>query len=45
MIDCREWTLIVPPEDRAGDPPGFFIDAIRRRHLAGGLFAAPKPAE
>jgi hypothetical protein len=45
MIDCREWTLIVPPEDPAGDRPGFFIDAIRRRHLADGLFAAPKPAQ
>jgi hypothetical protein len=45
MIDCREWTLIAPPEDPAGDRPGFFIDAIRRRHLADGLFAAPKPPE
>lgn len=42
MVDCREWTLIVPPRDPAGDPPGFFINAIRRRPLAAGLFAAPK---
>ncbi|HJU18573.1 MAG TPA: hypothetical protein VJ770_19140, partial [Stellaceae bacterium] len=41
MVDCREWTRIVPPHDPAGDPPGFFLDAVRRRHLAGGLFAAP----
>jgi hypothetical protein len=43
MVDCREWTLIAPPRNPAGDRPGFFIDAIRRRHLAGGLFAAPNP--
>jgi hypothetical protein len=42
MVDCREWTLIVPPRNPAGDRPGFFIEAIRRRHLASGLFAAPK---
>lgn len=41
MVDCREWTLIVPPINPKGDPAGFFIKAIRRRHLAGGLFAAP----
>jgi hypothetical protein len=41
MIDCREWTLIVPPQDHVGDRPGFFINAIRRRHLADALFAAP----
>jgi hypothetical protein len=41
MVDCREWTLIVPAEDRSGDRPGFFIDAIRLRHLGGDLFIAP----
>ena len=41
MVDCREWTLIVPAGDAAGDPPGFFIDAARSRHLAAGLLAAP----
>jgi hypothetical protein len=41
MVDCREWTVIVPPRNPAGDRPGFFIEAIRRRHLADGLFAAP----
>jgi hypothetical protein len=45
MLDCREWTLIEPPQNPAGDRPGFFIDAVRRRHLAGGLFAAPPRAE
>lgn len=43
MIDCREWTLIVRPMNPKGDPAEFFIKAIRRRHLAGGLFAAPSP--
>ncbi len=41
MIDCREWTLIVPSDDPTGDPPGFFLDAVRTRHLADGLFPAP----
>ena len=40
MIDCREWTLILPAESPAGDRPGFFIDAIRSRHLGGDLFIA-----
>ena len=42
MIDCREWTLIVPPTDPTGDRPGFFLDAVRSRHLADGLFPAPE---
>jgi len=42
MVDCREWTLIVPPDDPAGDRPGFFIDAVRSRHLAADIFAAPQ---
>jgi len=41
MIDCREWTLIVPPDDPKGDRPGFFLDAVRSRHIADELFAAP----
>jgi hypothetical protein len=41
LIDCREWTRIVPPADPAGDPPGFFIDAIRARPDAPAFFAAP----
>ena len=43
MIDCREWTLIAPPDDPAGDRPGFFLDAVRSRHLADQLFPAPGP--
>src|SRR6266404_6849770 len=43
MIDCREWTLIVPPDNPAGDRPGFFLDAVRSRHLADELFPAPGP--
>jgi hypothetical protein len=42
LIDCREWTLIVPPKNPSGDPAGFFIKAVRARHLADGLFAAPE---
>jgi hypothetical protein len=45
MIDCREWTLILPAESPAGDRPGFFIDAIRSRHLGGDLFIAPGSQE
>jgi hypothetical protein len=41
LIDCREWTLIVPPAAPAGDPPGFFIDAIRARPDAPPFFALP----
>jgi len=44
MVDCREWTLIVPPDQPGGDRPGFFIDAVRSRHLAADLFAAPPSA-
>lgn len=45
MVDCREWTLILPAEDPAGDRPGFFIDAIRSRHLGDDLFVAPRSSE
>jgi hypothetical protein len=41
MVDCREWTRIVPPADRAGDRPGFFIDALRARPGTPAFFAAP----
>jgi len=44
MIDCREWTRIVPPMDPAGDRPGFFLDAIRKRPNAPAFFAAPGEA-
>ena len=45
MVDCREWTLITPPEKPAGDRPGFFIDAIRSRRLGNDLFSAPGDPE
>ena len=45
MIDCREWTLILPAENPAGDRPGFFIDAVRSRHLGDDLFIPPRPQE
>jgi hypothetical protein len=41
LVDCREWTRIVPPSDPAGDRPGFFIDAIRARPDAPAFFAPP----
>jgi hypothetical protein len=45
MVDCREWTLIQPPADPAGDRPGFFIDTIRSRRLGDDLFIAPRNSE
>ena len=41
LIDCREWTRIVPPAEPDGDPPGFFLDAIRKRPDPPAFFAAP----
>lgn len=45
MVDCREWTLIVPADKPDGDQAGFFIAAIRSRHLGDDLFSAPKGPE
>ena len=45
MVDCREWTLIVPPDKPDGDQAGFFIEAIRSRHLGDDLFSARKSSE
>jgi hypothetical protein len=42
LIDCREWTRIAPPDDPRGDPPGFFLDAVRARPDAPTFFA-PAP--
>jgi len=42
MVDCREWTRIVPADKPDGDPPGFFIEAVRSRRLGDDLFAAPR---
>lgn len=44
LIDCREWTRIVPPANPAGDRPGFWLEAIRGRPDAPAFFAAP-PSE
>jgi hypothetical protein len=41
MVDCREWTRIVPAADPAGDHPGFFLDAVRARPGIPAFFAAP----
>jgi hypothetical protein len=41
LIDCREWSRIVPPADAVGDRPGFFIHALRQRSDAPPFFAAP----
>ena len=41
MVDCREWTRIMPPADPAGDRPGFFLDALRARPETPAFFAAP----
>ncbi len=45
LIDCREWTRIVPPADPAGDPPGFWIEAIRARPGAPGFLLKSTPKE
>ncbi len=42
MIDCREWTRIEPSDHPLGDHPGFFVEAVRSRHLAGDLFRGPQ---
>jgi len=41
LIDCREWTRIVMPDDPAGDPPGFFLRSVRERPGMPAVFAAP----
>jgi hypothetical protein len=41
LLDCREWTRIVPPSDPVGDRPGFFIEALRSRPDMPAFFALP----
>ena len=41
LVDCREWTRIVPPSDPAGDRPGFFIEKLRSRPGSPDFFAPP----
>lgn len=38
MIDCREWTQIVPPADPAGDAPTFWLDRLRSYEQTRGMF-------
>ena len=45
LVDCREWTRIVPPADRGGDRPGFFIETLRSRPGTPGFFAPPGPSK
>ncbi len=45
MVDCREWTRIVPAADPDGDRPGFFLDAVRARPGIPAFFAAPGSAK
>ena len=41
LIDCREWTRIVPPTEPAGDRAGFFLDALHTRPDIPSYFARP----
>ncbi|MBV9827799.1 MAG: hypothetical protein JO001_19370 [Alphaproteobacteria bacterium] len=43
LIDCREWSHIVPASDPDGDAPGFFVKALRERGMAPPFLAAPDP--
>jgi len=45
LIDCREWSRIVPASDPAGDRPGFFIDVLRQRTGIPEFFAPPHQAQ
>lgn len=42
LVDCREWTRIVPPDASTGDPPGFFIAALRARGVPAAAWFAPR---
>ena len=44
LIDCREWSRIVPPSDPEGDRPGFLIEALRSRPGAPAFFVPPEKA-
>ena len=45
LIDCREWTRIFPSEDPAGDPPEFWLDAIRARPGTPEFFLKSSPEQ
>ena len=38
MLDCREWTQIVPPDDPAGDPPGPWLNRLRQHPATASMF-------
>ncbi len=38
VVDCREWTLIVASDHGDGDPPGFFIDFLKKQGDEPQLF-------
>ncbi len=38
MVDCREWTRLVPPSDAAGDPPFAWLDRLRTASATAALF-------
>ncbi len=39
MVDCRQWTQIVPPDNAGGDPPGPWLDRLRSSPVTQDLFA------
>ena len=38
MIDCRQWTNIVPPAGPAGDPATFWVDRLRQNPRTAAIF-------
>ena len=39
MIDCRQWTNMVPAIELQGDPPGFWTNVLRNRTETRELFS------
>ena len=39
MVDCREWTQMVPPLAPGGDRPDFWLDRLRRYAETRAIFA------
>lgn len=38
LVDCREWTQLVPPADPAGDLPAFWLDKLRGYEATRAIF-------
>ena len=38
MTDCRQWTVMAPTDDPAGDPPGPWLDRLRTHPMTQALF-------